>query len=59
MTSIVHFQINDSCVTRGCGKQLKMRQSPFSSNLGICARRKDLVKLYWAIPLDMNKSQTS
>jgi len=24
MTSIVHFQINDSGVTRGCGKQLEM-----------------------------------
>lgn len=56
MASIVHFHINDSGVTRGCGKQLKMWHSPFSSNLGICARPKDLVKLYWVIKRHENRT---
>jgi hypothetical protein len=58
MTGIIRFEFNDGGVHRGCGKQFKMWQNPFSSNLGICVRREDHVKLYWAIPLHMN-SQTS
>jgi hypothetical protein len=59
VTNIIHFEFNDSGVPRGCGKQLKMWQNPFSYNLGICVRREDHIKLYWVITLHMNNSQTS